>query len=1355
MATATPPEPDSAETAAMPAEPVFTSAVLMEPTFDSAVHLEPGPRGAAAPYKPPESASQLHPACFQSSLFALTSQHISAFAEDQRLHGKLENLEQVLKHMREVAERRQQLEFEHDQALAVLTFKQDEVKRLQRAQFAAKKEQEGVVQMLETTLDSMQVMANNIIISSHIQKWTDLLAHSVLHLEEPNTHVLLLPDAERRGPPQVFISRYSYNPYDGTNDNPDLELPLTAGAHVGELADAHRGRVPSTFVDPVVQPTMSSMHPPAVSPLFSNYSQDPWCLRMDSPVKTNMSAPSADILDVAFENDIVEASADTVPYPRRLTVIKQLTKSIIISWDPPLVPAGWGDILSYNIYVDKELRLNVSFGSQTKAVLERLDVQLKTYRISVQSVTDKGTSDQLRCTFLVGRDVCVAPTQLKVENITSTSANLMWLPSNSNYVHAVYLNGAYWHLVKAGTYSLCLVNLRPNQSYSVKVECHSPQTHYELPPHQREHRNASTTFTTLMAGPPEPPSNVRLQIGPSPGIALVKWLPVLVDAAGTSNNVHVTGYTIYADKQKVMEVSSPTTSSVLLGQSQIHLLESAYELTVRTMSPLGESADSVPAQVLPELLSAIRHGVSLDPNLEMPVRNVSTLLRNPPLGAPANSLDQASMIHGESGIMPEGSAKPLPPTIGEPLKSSKNQGSQRLNHLSETSDQIMHITQANTSCSTQLSAEHISLKSSKREHQSGKMQMPPLPDIQEEEEPYSDNPESGGASCKPDHYETDSDEEHLRRLMRLPWQAQNKKHLVSISEGTEEEDNIEKCVEPPRPSSAQNQQVGPQQEKIIASKNMASPPDRHSNNNSGPVGGDRLPRISKPQGSEVSYVTSKPRHYIDGDQGERLSGRCGRILHAKSKPERRVHYSDIVESISYQEEDSDNNVNATITEIFKAPERVHQSYHVESSHKGGDQLRNAVLQKNLMSPIRHSSDQYLGSKTVIRTRASEGSGMEINLEYGTEDDDESVLGGPADVFVEKMSSEWWLEGGQSKLLQGFVSCSDQLNKFTTDTYRAKKPQLLSDKVFEHKVARIPQHHHRRVRMGASKTEGSYVDKHHNMTEDESYQQCAKFEQAMKGQSIIDNYQRDTCSNEGKSWATVSCTQERRRQSLMRVRTKTRRLKDGARLAAPEAGRDLDGLFEDNPTRIFVALFPYEPAVMSPNPDTADEELPFMEGQIIQVYGDKDADGFYYGESNGHFGYIPCNMVSEVKVGDEESRQQLLQCGFLPAEVPMEKSDSRHSAMKLKDQTPCRMVAIFDYDPRQSSPNIDIEAELTFKAGDTVLVFGNLDSDGFFYGELNGQRGLVPSNFLRAVSETEVEECWGAGKGCRRTVHYKH
>lgn len=32
----------------------------------------------------------------------------------------------------------------------------------------------------------------------------------------------------------------------------------------------------------------------------------------------------------------------------------------------------------------------------------------------------------------------------------------------------------------------------------------------------------------------------------------------------------------------------------------------------------------------------------------------------------------------------------------------------------------------------------------------------------------------------------------------------------------------------------------------------------------------------------------------------------------------------------------------------------------------------------------------------------------------------------------------------------------------------------------------------------------------------------------------------------------------------------------------------------------MALFDYDPLSMSPNPDAADEELPFKEGQIIRV-----------------------------------------------------------------------------------------------------------------------------------------------------------
>ncbi len=88
-----------------------------------------------------------------------------------------------------------------------------------------------------------------------------------------------------------------------------------------------------------------------------------------NPVNPALAVPLTNGLDL----DLEEVGVDTVPYPRKLALIKQLAKSVIIGWESPLVPAGWGSVFSFNIYVDDELRLNVPFGAQTKAVLERLD----------------------------------------------------------------------------------------------------------------------------------------------------------------------------------------------------------------------------------------------------------------------------------------------------------------------------------------------------------------------------------------------------------------------------------------------------------------------------------------------------------------------------------------------------------------------------------------------------------------------------------------------------------------------------------------------------------------------------------------------------------------------------------------------------------------------------------------------------------------------------------------------------------------------------------------------------------------------------------------------------------------------
>ena len=62
----------------------------------------------------------------------------------------------------------------------------------------------------------------------------------------------------------------------------------------------------------------------------------------------------------------------------------------------------------------------------------------------------------------------------------------------------------------------------------------------------------------------------------------------------------------------------------------------------------------------------------------------------------------------------------------------------------------------------------------------------------------------------------------------------------------------------------------------------------------------------------------------------------------------------------------------------------------------------------------------------------------------------------------------------------------------------------------------------------------------------------------------------------------------------------------------------------------------------------------------------------------------------------------------------------------------KMIALYDYDPHELSPNVDLEVELPFRTGDVIYVYGDMDDDGFYLAELRGQRGLVPSNFLSEV-----------------------
>ncbi|XP_024901317.1 RIMS-binding protein 2 isoform X5 [Pteropus alecto] len=1038
--------------------------------------------------------------------------------------------------MREAAERRQQLELEHEQALAALTAKQQEIDLLQKAQLEAKREHEGAVQLLESALDSMQCRVRELeercraqseqfgLLSRDLEKFRqhagriDLLGSSTAPSDGPpppskpfprfmnglapsigtgqessigsrtatGDHIRpLLPPGDKPEPPparpafpsgpgsprcgfesdmdnergsstcrqrysgkvHLCVARYSYNPFDGPNENPEAELPLTAGKYLyvygdmdedgfyeGELLDGQRGLVPSNFVD-FVQDSESRL-----GTLATGQDQNLINLSGIGPEAENIldlhspTPPDSGVTDNStgtLAADVDDVGEDTVPYPRKITLIKQLARSVIVGWEPPALPPGWGAGSSYSVLVGQEPRLSLPLAGRTKALVEKLDMAAGTYRVSVQCVTGRGSSDPLRCTLLVGKDVVVAPSQLRVDNVTQTSAQLSWLPTNSNYSHVIFLNEEELGVVGAARYKFPLFNLRPSVAYKVKVLARPHQMPWQLPLEQREKKEAFVEFATLPAGPPAPPRDVTVQAGATPATIRVSWQPPALTTTGLSSGASVTGYGVYAKGQRVAEVSAPTADSATVELPRLRSLD-AKAVTVRTLSAQGESTDSAIAAIPPALL-----------------------------------------------VPPAPTPKPLA-SAGVP----------------DTKDDRL------------------------------------------------------GPHVKVDE--------------------------------------------------AWEQSRAP----VPVHGHMLGPPSLQGPGRRSPSPSRILPQ---PQGAPVSTSVARA---MARKAAERVA-ESSRLEKRSVFAERGAQYADSDEEDGYESPDAKRR-GASVddflkgSELGKPPHCCHgEEYHTESS-RGSD-----------LSDIMEEDE-------------------------------------------EELCSEMQLEDGGRRRPSGTSHSALKILGSVASAGRAERAD----------------HVGRRFSRGSAGTRRSPPG---------------------MVPAIGDYGGRDRLSP------------------------------DLYEESETDPGAD------EPPARIFVALFDYDPLSMSPNPDAA-EELPFKEGQIIRVYGDKDADGFYRGETCARLGLIPCNMVSEIQADDDEMMDQLLRQGFLPLNTPVEKTERNRRGGRPRPVPTRRAVALYDYDPRESSPNIDAEAELTFCTGDIITVFGEIDEDGFYYGELNGQKGLVPSNFLEEVPD---------------------
>ncbi|XP_060502506.1 peripheral-type benzodiazepine receptor-associated protein 1 isoform X2 [Panthera onca] len=1420
----------------------------------------------------------------RGQLLGVTQERDSALRKSQGLQSKLESLEQVLKHMREVAQRRQQLEVEHEQARISLQEKQEEVRRLQQAQAEAKREHEGAVQLLESTLDSMQVRVRELeeqcrsqterfsLLAQELQAFrlhpgpldllTSALGYSTLgdhppppcccstphpcrgsgpkdldlppgspgrctpkssepapatvvgvprrtakkaeslsnssrsesvhnspkscptpevdtaseveELEADSVSLLpAAPEGSRGGARiQVFLARYSYNPFEGPNENPEAELPLTAGEYIyiygnmdedgffeGELMDGRRGLVPSNFVERVSDDDLLTSLPPELADLSHSSGPELSFLSAGGGGSSSGGQSSGGRSQPRPED---EAAGDelslspqpeglggppAVPYPRGLVVLRQLAHSVVLAWEPPPERV---ELRGYHICVNGELRQALGPGVPPKAVLENLDLRAGPLRVSVQALTSQGSSDPLRCCLVVGTRAGVVPSQLQVHRLTATSAEITWVPGNSNLAHAVYLNGEECPPARPSTYWATFCHLRPGTLYQARVEAQLPPRESWEPGWERpEQRAATLQFTTLPAGPPDAPLDVQIEPGPSPGILIISWLPVTIDAAGTSNGVRVTGYAIYADGQKIMEVASPTAGSVLVELSQLQLMQVCREVAVRTMSPHGESADSIPAPVPPALVAAClpatvscpspRPGSEARPPLApaspgpgdpgSPLRRPDPHgTREPPGAPPASPPREAA-----KGSPEEPPAPCSQEEAGAAVLGTSEDGRAREPAVAERAPDPAASPLAQEEallapCSTQGAlAQRVPCAEACRGGEAGSGLRPrteredtaelgvrlvnslvdhgrnsDLSDIQEEEEEEEEEEDLSSRTCsfqkqvvgnsigengakpqpQPDPFcETDSDEEILEQILELPFQQFCSKKLFSIPEEEEEEDEEDEGEDEEdeeRPGAGcSSRDPGPPESALLG------------------LGCDS----GQPRGPGLCPLSPEPCR--GGDRLEDIPGLVGGSIRRKGsgspeKPPNRRRSPDPREHCSRLLSNGGPQASGR-----PGPTRERGSPPVGEGTKG--------------VPEAGGRGRPAPSRRCSRGRAPESSlascfspkCLEISIEYDSEDEQEAGSGGIS------ITSSCYPGDGEA---WGTAPIGRSRGPLKANSGPTPYPRLSA---------------------------------------------WEKGEPERRGRGATGR------AKEPPSRATE--TGEPRGQDSSGRRGPLRRgaqapKTGGTELASLRSPPEEAPVYQDLPVRAFVALFDYDPVSMSPNPDAGEEELPFREGQILKVFGDKDADGFYRGEGGGRTGYIPCNMVAEVAVDSPTERQQLLQRGYLSPDILTEgsgngpfvystartagpppkprrskKAEAEGSAQlcaghpqqvssaSLKSSR--SMVAAFDYNPRESSPNMDVEAELPFRAGDIITVFGDMDDDGFYYGELNGQRGLVPSNFL--------------------------
>ncbi|XP_018645561.1 hypothetical protein Smp_176510 [Schistosoma mansoni] len=1165
-----------------------------------------------------------------------------------------------------------------------------------------------------------------------------------------------------------------------------------------------------------------------------------------------------------------------VPAPRMITLERQLFQSVLISWKSPELNEN-KIVSAYHIYVDGQFRLAVMAKEKTRALIDNVDAD-KPHRISIRSISSHGQSKDAQCTLVVGRGMTATPARLKATQIGTKSAKLSWIPGNSNYYHRVYLNETSLHVCKPGVYKLHLTDLPPDTLHQVCVQAlPSPisiqESAQQSPPWintacsgvYTQKLAAFIEFRTLPIGLPDPPSHVQIEAGPQDGMLLITWLPVpqdknaveAVTAAGASSTLPVQGYTVCLNGQAIMELKGASRDHAILKLSTIkdHIQKLLHNSTQsptdiydhntgHLSNPNHSSKSSTTYHSMIELYITVHSTIptELSSKQEINISKECTLIKGSegPASKPihltasllilaAGSLETAYKIFGLNLATKLGINENTAKLAGVSLsldglqETTTRENNQNVENINSDGDHGLLV----------VSAENVVRKPSPTADALGsaealllrrKLEKQELKNNDNDDHDHNPITEISNYShtIKPKNnlYQSIWDTSHTQKSPINRYYQYQKSHYPRNNQESKYKLRQARSISD---DYELNLRYGPLKDVYYsdeaslnssASSESSTAPDNNRwfrTSSSYNLTADYPNRRWKPRGVIRSNIDrGYPHEYHESFTIGRLNRREGI---------RRRHLHHLYDSKMYPLYKSQHFYNLpNHPQSFKShtysgrisPENKPTSLFKHSSRRLLDQYPYNQHRKHEILPLSSSSNEERYPDSMLNNR-----------NYFSQTDNFNKIPLPETCLVNTRSRSTSPKRIHklSGLSHPFRNTEMEYNIGNVPIHRTPKHYRPLPIGIENRRWPIRERYyfgHRNPHENLSLPEiqitrnSSLSDNEPQFQANDQYQQQSRYSyQDFRGPTrpirsrFMDtrrhgsydpqmntanfsttrhdpDYSRPVVPSDSytpgpkrpfhfnmPSPASGPMPQHEYRPPFNQVNIKSCRSGDqgsGLRQSVvsqysrpsksfiqneQQYGRNQRNINDDyssrishnelKPIQVVVALYDYDPTTMSPNIDGAQEELPFREGQLIKILTECDEDGFYLGECNGLRGLVPSNMVSELqshslrsqKINHSiDSHSNLIDNNYLSSD---QLNKVRSTDMNSPIQNYYYTTRKYDSFISQSNTT-PRNAELSFRAGEQITVYGNMDDDGFYYGETkDGRRGLVPSNFLHSCT----------------------